>query len=154
MMDDIRQCFRRIHRWAQCYVQRHTRETGLTPAQIEALRHIVYHKTMSQQELVEDMGIDKAAVTRLAAALEEKGYLVRSTDPKDGRAKLIHATEAAYAVRDDVISLEAAYYDWLLAGLPEGEREVFARQLSDLLERARQGRRCGCEGGCQGSDRP
>lgn len=44
MMDDIRQCFRRIHRWAQCYVQRHTRETGLTPAQIEALRHIVYHK--------------------------------------------------------------------------------------------------------------
>ena len=109
---------------------------------------------MSQQELVEDMGIDKAAVTRLAAALEEKGYLVRSTDPKDGRAKLIHATEAAYAVRDDVISLEAAYYDWLLAGLPEGERAVFARQLSDLLERAREGRRCGGEGGCQGSDRP
>ena len=73
MMDDIRQCFRRIHRWAQCYVQRHTRETGLTPAQIEALRHIVYHKTMSQQELVEDMGIDKAAVTRIVAALEQEG---------------------------------------------------------------------------------
>lgn len=153
-MNETRLCFRRIDRLAQSYVARNTRGSGLTPAQIQALRHITWHGTMSQQELVEDMGIDKAAVTRLAAALEEKGYLVRSTDPKDGRAKLIHATEAAYAVRDDFISLEAAYYDWLLAGLPEEERAVFVRQLSDLLERAREGRRCGCEGGCQGSDRP
>ena len=136
-MNETRLCFRRIDRLAQSYVARNTRGSGLTPTQIQALRHITWHGTMSQQELVEDMGIDKAAVTRLAAALEEKGYLVRSTDPKDGRAKLIHATEAAY-------------YDWLLAGLPEGEREVFARQLSDLLERARQGRRCGCE--CGGAD--
>ena len=85
MMDDIRQCFRRIHRWAQCYVQRHTRETGLTPAQIEALRHIVYHKTMSQQELVEDMGIDKAAVTRIVAALEQEGCC-RGFPRRNGRA--------------------------------------------------------------------
>ena len=81
MMDDIRQCFRRIHRWAQCYVQRHTRETGLTPAQIEALRHIVYHKTMSQQELVEDLGIDKAAVTRIVAALEQRAISAAARTP-------------------------------------------------------------------------
>ena len=136
MMDDIRQCFRRIHRWAQCYVQRHTRETGLTPAQIEALRHIVYHQTMSQQELVEDLGIDKAAVTRIVAALE---------------AKLIHSTEKAVHIKDDVAALENEYYDWLLQGLSPEERESFERQLRRLMQRAREGRRC-CYSQIHGED--
>ena len=73
-MNNIRLCFRKINRWAQGYVARRTKDTGLTPSQIQALRHIGYHQVMSQQELVEDMGVDKAAVTRLVAGLEELGY--------------------------------------------------------------------------------
>ena len=101
---------------------------------------------MSQQELVEDMGVDKAAVTRLVAGLEKAGYVIRTADPKDGRAKVIQATEAALQVKDDVIALEEAYYNWLLEALPEEERETFARQMNLLLQRAREGRRsCYCE---------
>ena len=105
-MNNIRISFRRINRWAQGFVARRTKDTGLTPSQIQALRHIGYHKTMSQQELVEDMGVDKAAVTRLVAGLEERGYVIRTADPKDGRAKVIQATEAALQVKDDVIALD------------------------------------------------
>ena len=140
-MNNIRICFRRINRWAQGYVARRTRDTGLTPSQIQALRHIGYHKTMSQQELVEDMGVDKAAVTRLVAGLEERGYVIRTADPKDGRAKVIQATEAALQVKDDVIALEEAYYNWLLEGLTTQQREAFSQALEILLERAREGRR-------------
>ena len=70
-MNNIRLCFRKINRWAQGYVARRTKDTGLTPSQIQALRHIGYHQVMSQQELVEDMGVDKAAVTRLVAGLDD-----------------------------------------------------------------------------------
>ena len=107
-MNNIRISFRRINRWAQGFVARRTKDTGLTPSQIQALRHIGYHKIMSQQELVEDMGVDKAAVTRLVAGLEERGYVIRTADPKDGRAKVIQATEEALQVKDDVIALEGA----------------------------------------------
>ena len=125
---------------------RRTRDTGLTPSQIQALRHIGYHKVMSQQELVEDMGVDKAAVTRLVAGLEERGYVIRSADPKDGRAKVLQATEAALQVKDDVIALEEAYYDWLLEGLEPEMRENFTRAMDLLLQRAKEGRRsCYCE---------
>ena len=145
-MDNIRICFRRINRWAQGYVARRTRDAALTPSQIQALRHIGYHGTMSQQELVEDMGVDKAAVTRLVAGLEKAGDVIRTADPKDGRAKVIQATEAALQVKDDVIALEEAYYNWLLEALPEEQRETFARQMNLLLQRAREGRRsCYCE---------
>lgn len=145
-MNTIRISFRRINRWAQGFVARRTRDTGLTPSQIQALRHIGYHKVMSQQELVEDMGVDKAAVTRLVAGLEERGYVIRSTDPKDGRAKVLQATEAALQVKDDVIALEEAYYDWLLEGLEPEMRENFTRAMDLLLQRAKEGRRsCYCE---------
>ena len=145
-MNTIRISFRRINRWAQGFVARRSRDTGLTPSQIQALRHIGYHKVMSQQELVEDMGVDKAAVTRLVAGLEERGYVIRSADPKDGRAKVLQATEAALQVKDDVIALEEAYYDWLLEGLEPEMRENFTRAMDLLLQRAKEGRRsCYCE---------
>ena len=140
-MENIRICFRRINRWAQGYVARRTNNAQLTPSQIQALRHITYHTVMSQQELVEDMGVDKAAVTRLVAGLEERGYVVRTADPKDGRAKVIQATEAALLVKDDVIALEEAYYNWLLEGLTARQREDFSQALEILLARAREGRR-------------
>ena len=140
-MENIRICFRRINRWAQGYVARRTQNAQLTPSQIQALRHITYHTVMSQQELVEDMGVDKAAVTRLVAGLEEMGYVTRTSDPKDRRAKLIRATESAMQVKDDVIALEEAYYEWLLDGLEPEERENFARYMDRLLQRAREGRR-------------
>lgn len=140
-MNNIRLCFRKINRWAQGYVARRTKDTGLTPSQIQALRHIGYHQTMSQQELVEDMGVDKAAVTRLVAGLEERGYVTRTADPKDGRAKVLQATDAALQVKDDVIALEEAYYNWLLEGLTDEQREAFSQALEILLARAREGRR-------------
>ena len=140
-MNNIRLCFRKINRWAQGYVARRTKDTGLTPSQIQALRHIGYHQTMSQQELVEDMGVDKAAVTRLVAGLEERGYVTRTADPKDGRAKVLQATDAALQVKDDVIALEEAYYNWLLEGLTDEQREGFSQALEILLARAREGRR-------------
>ena len=140
-MENIRLCFRRINRWAQSFVARRTMDTELTPSQIQALRYITYHGTMSQQELVEDMGVDKAAVTRLVAGLEERDYVTRIPDPKDGRAKLIRATESAMHVKADVIALEEAYYNWLLEGLEPEERETFSRMMETLLKRAREGRR-------------
>lgn len=142
-MNTIRIPFRRINRWAQGFVARRTKDTGLTPSQIQALRHIGYHKVMSQQELVEDMGVDKAAVTRLVSGLEERGYVIRTADPNDGRAKVLQATEAALQVKDDVIALEEAYYDWLLEGLEPEMRETFTRAMELLLQRAREGRRSG-----------
>ncbi len=140
-MKEIRLCFRIIHRLSQGYVSRHTRDDELTPSQIQALRHIAFHQVMSQQELVEDMGIDKAAVTRIVATLEKEGYVTRSADPNDGRAKRIHATEKANEIQEDVLSLERAYYRWLLEAVPEDEREQLEKNLNAMLERAREAKK-------------
>ena len=72
-MKPIHVCFSRIQRAERSDMNRAMEDTGLSPAEVQALRYITFHKAMSQRELAEDMGIDKGATSRLVDVLEEKG---------------------------------------------------------------------------------
>ena len=141
-MENIRRGFRQIDRSARIYTARAVRSTGLSPAELEALRHIAYHGVCNQQELVSDLNVDKAAVARLAAGLEKKGYITREPDPEDGRSKLMRANAIAAQVSDQMISTEADFYAWLLRELPEEELAAFSATLEKLRRRAIEERRC------------
>lgn len=50
--------------------------------------------------LAERAGVSRQAMNQLLGSLEGAGYIVRTDDPEDGRARLVHFTErgrAAYA---------------------------------------------------------
>ena len=49
-------------------------------------------------ELVEQAGMSKQAVNQLLQTLETMGYLRRTTDPEDGRARVVRLTERGQAV--------------------------------------------------------
>jgi len=141
-MDDIKRGIRQIDRSARIYTAKAVRHTGLNPAELQALRHITYHGVCNQQELTEDLGVDKAAVARLAAGLEKKGYVVREPDPDDGRSKLMRATPAADALKSQLVSEESGFYEWLLSELTAEEAAAFAGTLERLRRRAVEERQC------------
>ena len=124
----------------------------------DGLRHLVVtgalqagDKLPSVRALVSSLAINPNTIQRAYESLEQEGYLCRCPDPRDGRAKLIHSTEKAIHIKDDVAALENEYYDWLLQGLSPEERESFERQLRRLMQRAREGRRC-CYSQLHGED--
>jgi DNA-binding MarR family transcriptional regulator len=56
--------------------------------------------------LAERAGISKQAMNQLLGSLEDHGYVVRSDDPNEGRARIIRFTErghAAYAKIHDIL---------------------------------------------------
>jgi DNA-binding MarR family transcriptional regulator len=56
--------------------------------------------------LAERAGISKQAMNQLLGSLEDYGYVLRSDDPNEGRARIIHFTErghAAYAKIYDIL---------------------------------------------------
>ena len=56
--------------------------------------------------LAERAGISKQAMNQLLGSLEEYGYIVRSDDPNEGRARIIQFTKrghAAYAKIHDIL---------------------------------------------------
>lgn len=56
--------------------------------------------------LAERSGITKQAMNQLLRSLEELGYVVRSDDPDDGRARIVHFTDHghdAYSMIHDIL---------------------------------------------------
>ena len=66
------------------------------------------------------------------ASLEAMGYLIRLANPKDGRSHLLIATETAEGLRNSKAQVETTFYEWLLAELPEEEKNAFCETLDKL----------------------
>lgn len=145
-MNDVRLCIRLLARMSQSYGARAVKGSGIGRLETEALRHIVRHGGENQMSLAEHLGTDKAAVTRLVGRLEALGYIERSQDPADARAKLIFATPAAQSIRDSLISAETDYYNRLLSALPAGEAQKLGEVLNRMLDMAVELRKAGVTG--------
>ncbi|MEG1932144.1 MAG: hypothetical protein RR075_03435, partial [Pygmaiobacter sp.] len=73
--------------------------------------------------------------------LEKKGYITRTPDPRDRRAKCLYATEKAQAVKESKTAIEAYFYDWLFADLEQAERQAFLATLHKLYWKSKNQRR-------------
>ncbi len=76
------------------------RSGGLVPAQWEALRYLARANRYSRHPgaLAAFLGATKGTVSQTVIALERKGLVVRSNDPKDRRSVHIDLTEAGRGV--------------------------------------------------------
>lgn len=108
------------------------------------LIHIVRHNPgIFQKDICNMLNSDKGAIARRVARLEEKGYLLRKANPKDGRSQLLYATEKAEALKTSKTSVETVFYDWLLEELTDREKEEFSRVLEKLYLRSKTESRAG-----------
>jgi len=80
---------------------------GMSFFRIKALRRIAATGPLSMTELVGSLRTDRAYVTLVVDDLEKRGYVVRSTNPDDRRAKIVTITaEGRKAARRAVAILE------------------------------------------------
>ena len=61
----------------------------ISVTQCYALRALVEEGPLGLNALAESLFLDKSTASRVVAALERKGYLLRRPDPDDGRAVLL-----------------------------------------------------------------
>ena len=133
----------KISRVAQGYTMKALKGFDLNLSELHAVRTITWFPGLSQTELSERLSIDKAAVARTINRLEDKGYIERREDEKDKRINRLYPLEKAASVKDESISVENDFYDWLFEILEEGERAKFLSTLEMLTARAREERRLG-----------
>jgi DNA-binding MarR family transcriptional regulator len=82
-------------------------------------------------ELGRRLGISKQAAGKTVDALERLGYVVRESDPRDARSKLIRLTDRGI----DCLQRSARIFDELRAGWAETLGEERLRALEDDLRR-------------------
>lgn len=74
----------------------HGEPGDLTPASEAALRTLIKHQPCRASDISEAIGAGPSALSRQLADLEERGYIQRTSDPTDGRARLLEVSRAGH----------------------------------------------------------
>lgn len=95
------------------------------------LLQILTRGPMRSSELAQYIHADPSTISRQVANLVRDGLLERRADPNDGRAILLHPTEAGRERQQAHLARRDVHYERMLAGWTTQEQKTFA----DLLAR-------------------
>lgn len=140
-MDPTRRRIRKIDRDAQRFVARALGNTSLSLSDYDMIHTVQHRPGITQEALRRKYAQDKSTIARRAAKLEAGGYIVRRTDPEDGRRKQLFITEKGAAVRDAKVEAEAFFFEWLTADLTPEELAALCPLLDRIQLRSRDERR-------------
>jgi DNA-binding MarR family transcriptional regulator len=129
----LREAIQRLNRRV-----RQTRPVGdLTFSQLSALTSLQLAGALTPRELADTERVQPPTMTKIVGKLEDRGLVVRTPHPTDGRQVILSATEQGRAVHAEY---EQARNEWLagqLAALGPDDRDVLARAAEILRQVAR-----------------
>lgn len=142
-MDATKRQITKIAREANKLVIRAMRDHGIGSGEMDLIHLVRHNPGIPQKEICAQLNMDKGAVARRTASLEQKRYLIRKENPADGRSQLLYAAEKAERLKTSKAVVEEAFYAWLLEELEPQERAAFAETLNKLYLRSKQESRSG-----------
>jgi DNA-binding MarR family transcriptional regulator len=109
----------------------------LTVTQLSALTSLRLGGALTPRELSEVERVQPPTMTKIVAKLEERGLVLRSPHPTDGRQVVLSPTVEADAVLDSYQRVRDVWLTGKLAQLTPDERDTLSRAASLLEQLAR-----------------
>ena len=110
---------------------------SLSLSEMFALLALSAEAPMSQQELAEQLHLEKSTVSRLVQHLERRGWVRRVRDLHDTRMFQLQLSEAGHEQASRLAKSLAERHERLLAALLPDEQEALAYGLSALVRALR-----------------
>jgi DNA-binding MarR family transcriptional regulator len=107
---------------------------AITASQLSALSTVEWRGPLSLGELADIERIAPPSMTRIAARLEERGWVERTVDAADRRVARLAITDEGRSLLMETRTRRDAYLARRLRALTAEEREILAQALP-LLER-------------------
>lgn len=92
----------------------------------------------SQEELAQELCLNKSTVARHLNCLESKGYILRTPLSNDKRQFSVYPTEKMLSVLPEIKKVSIEWIELLSDGIPEDELEIFNSVLERMQSRARE----------------
>jgi DNA-binding MarR family transcriptional regulator len=112
-------------------------EPGLSDTQLAALAALERHTAMSPGELAEHEKVQPPSMTRVIAALEERGLVTRQAHATDRRQVVLTVTDHGRSVVQQSRRLREAWLAQRLRELTPQERQTL-RAAAPILEKLSQ----------------
>ena len=107
-------------------------DTSVTLTQLAALSTLTKHGSLTPGELAAHERVQPPSMTRVLAALEARGLVLRRPHPTDGRQALVEVTETGRDLVANEVRMREAWLACRLADLTPEERAVL-RAASDVI---------------------
>jgi DNA-binding MarR family transcriptional regulator len=109
-------------------------EAIVTLTQLSAMASLHRHGPMTPGELATCERVQPPSMTKVIAALTERGFVDRSPHPTDGRQTMVALTEAGRDYVDAEVSARERWLEAQLAQLTSDERALLRRAV-DIIDR-------------------
>jgi len=119
-------------------LRRERPDNGLTLTQLSALASLYTAGAMTPRELADSERVQPPSMTRIVAALEAQGLLLRSAHPTDRRQVILSTTDAGAALIKENRRIREAWLAKQLARLTPAERATL-REAAAILDRMASG---------------
>ena len=123
-----------LSRRSGIHLDRKLKDLGLTRGQLVYLMCICDHEGMSQEQLSEELWINKGAVARAVRKFEEDGYITRIVSKKDRRQYGLYPTEKTKRAYHTIRTVEAEWEGYMTRNLSAGEKKTLDALLEKLLD--------------------
>ena len=123
-------------------------DTGLAGCHTPYLTVLYRQPGISQEELAQQLDVNKSSVTRQLNVLEEKGYVHRCLSATDKRVLLVYPTEKALNIKDRIYRCYRDWSSYLTQDFTEEEQALLSQLMVRISQRAEayvKGGDCTCE---------
>ena len=134
-----------LRQWMDVFMHRSMRgwnhfakSTGLSMPQFSILMQLHYKGPCGMSEISERFDVSAAAASQLVDKLVQAGYIDRTEDPTDRRAKLLKLSTNGAKLVDDGIQERYRWMDELVGTLTAEERTNVVEALKILTEKAKE----------------
>jgi len=112
-----------LYRHAQSYFAGQMKSYNIGSGQYTFLLALYDRDGISQEELSNQLMIDKGTTARAINKLEKAGYVIRKTNTEDRRAYNLFITDKAREIKSALCKTSGSWTDILVADLSQEERE-------------------------------
>ena len=109
-------------------------ELKMAPGQQRVLTILSRHDSMSQRDLLEEMGLARATLSELLTRLEEKGLIERVRSKADRRVIIISLTKKGKTAAKKVVDIESGIADEAFAPLSAAQKDDMKAMLDAMLQ--------------------
>ena len=134
-----------LRAWMDVFMHRSMRgwthfakSTGLSMPQFSILMQLHYKGACGMSEISERFDVSAAAASQLVDKLVQAGYIERTEDPQDRRAKLLKLSTNGSKLVDNGIQERYRWMDEVAGKLSAEEGAKVAEALMLLTEKARE----------------
>lgn len=125
-----------LYRYGNSFLDNRLSEYDFNTGHMSFLLTISSQPNLSQDELSQELGMDKTTTSRVIKQLQERGYVTRHQDQRDRRINRLSLTNRGHKIIPDIQVLTSSWREVLFDGFSEQERNCAMNLLRKMAENA------------------